>query len=452
MLNEERQDQRVLDWVGGIPERWEVHSLGSQLAANKSSNKGLIESRVLSLSYGRVIVKPLDKLRGLVPESFEMYQIVEPGDIVIRPTDLQNDHTSLRVGQSMHRGIITSAYICLRPTNSLNHRYASYLLAAYDFMKVFYGFGSGLRQNLDVKHIKHIPVPVPELDEQGLIVRYLDQAEHSIAKAIAAKQKMVSLMDEQRSSVVAHEILGGENRRVDVKRLEGFGEIPAQWEVVTLRGLLRKIAVRNPGGFQLLSVLRSRGVIVRSLDRADNHNVIPDDLSNYKVVKPGDLVMNKMKAWSGSVGVSQHHGVVSPAYFVYEFRSSIDPTFMNLLFRSNYMRYWFGRYSEGVRVGQWDLSPEEIKNIRVPVPALEEQIAISERVVARTAEMDAAIASVQAEIALLKEYRTRLVSDVVTGKLDVREEAAKLPELDPMEFATIAVGENGDDEETTDDD
>ena len=289
----DRQDQRVLDWIGGIPDRWEVHSLGSQLAANKSSNKGLIESRVLSLSYGRVIVKPLDKLRGLVPESFETYQIVEPGDIVIRPTDLQNDHTSLRVGQSMHRGIITSAYICLRPTNSLNHRYASYLLAAYDFMKVFYGFGSGLRQNLDVKHIKHIPVPVPELDEQRLIVRYLDQAELRIAKAIAAKQKMVSLMDEQRSSVVAHEMLGGENRRVDVKLLEGFGEIPAQWEVVTLRGLLRKIAVRNPGGFQLLSVLRSRGVIVRSLDRADNHNVIPDDLSNYKVVKPGDLVMNK---------------------------------------------------------------------------------------------------------------------------------------------------------------
>ena len=152
------------------------------------------------------------------------------------------------------------------------------------------------------------------------------------------------------------------------------------------------------------------------------------------------------------MGVSQHHGVVSPAYFVYEFRSSIDPTFMNLLSRSNYMRYWFGRYSEGVRVGQWDLSPEEIKNIRVPVPALEEQIAISERVVARTAEMDAAIASVQAEIALLKEYRTRLISDVVTGKLDVREEAAKLPEIDPIDLVNVAVGENGDDEEASDDD
>jgi type I restriction enzyme S subunit len=448
----DRQDQRVLGWVGGVPDRWEVHSLGSQLVANKSSNKGLIESRVLSLSYGRVIVKPLEKLRGLVPESFETYQIVEPGDIVIRPTDLQNDQTSLRVGQSMHRGIITSAYICLRPTDSLNHRYAFYLLAAYDFMKVFYGFGSGLRQNLDVKHIKHIPVAVPSLEEQQLIVRFLDHAELRIARAIATKQKMVSLMDEQRGAVVAYEMLGGETNRAAVKQLEGFGEIPNHWEVVTLRGLLKKIAARNPGGHQLLSVLRSRGVIERSLDRADNHNFIPDDLSNYKVVKPGDLVMNKMKAWSGSVGVSQHHGVVSPAYFVYEFRSSIDPSFMNLLFRSNYMRYWFGRYSEGVRVGQWDLSPEEIKNIRVPVPSLEEQIAIAERVVARTAEMDTAIASVQAEISLLKEYRTRLISDVVTGKLDVRKEAAKLPVIDPIDLVNAAVGENGDDEEASDDD
>ena len=308
------------------------------------------------------------------------------------------------------------------------------------------------RYGLSQQGIKSALVPVPLLEEQGLIVRYLDHAELRIAKAIAAKQTMVSLMEEQRSAVVAHEMLGGENKRTAVKQLEGFGEIPAHWEVMTLRGLLRKIALRNPGGHQLLSVLRSRGVIERSLDRADNHNFIPDDLSNYKVVKPGDLVMNKMKAWSGSVGVSRHRGVVSPAYFVYEFRSPIDPAFMNLLFRSNYMRYWFGRYSEGVRVGQWDLSPEEIKNIRVPVPALEEQVAISERVVARTSEMDAAIASVQAEIALLKEYRIRLISDVVTGKMDVRDEAAKLPEIDPMELATVAVGENGDDEEATDDD
>jgi type I restriction enzyme S subunit len=387
---------------------------------------------------------------NFIPDDLSNYKVVDAGQLVINKMKAWSGSLGI-AGQA---GIVSPAYFVYDVAFE-NKRYAHLLFRSRTFVDEFARCSGGVRVgqwDLNIPAMKGIRVRVPSVEEQGLIVRYLDHAELRIAKAIAAKQKMVLLMDEQRSAVVAHEMLGGENKRTSMKQLEGFGEIPAHWEVMTLRGLLRKIALRNPGGNQLLSVLRSRGVIERSLDRADNHNFIPDDLSNYKVVKPGDLVMNKMKAWSGSVGVSQHHGVVSPAYFVYEFRSSIDPAFMNLLFRSNYMRYWFGRYSEGVRVGQWDLSPEEIKNIRVPVPALEEQIAISERVVARTAEMDAAIASVQAEIALLKEYRTRLISDVVTGKLDIREEAAKLPEIDPMELATVSVGENGDDEEATDDD
>lgn len=406
--------------------------------------------KLLSLTLRGVIVRDLSGMKGKFPATFETYQEVEPGDLVLCMFDVEE--TPRTVGLSRHIGMITGAYDVYRSDDAVALEYLTRLLLVLDENKALAPLYRGLRKTIPRAAFESLKVPMPTKEEQGLIVRYLDHAELRIAKAIAAKQKMVSLLDEQRSAVVAHEMLGGENKRTAVKQLEGFGEIPAHWEVMTLRGLLRKVTLRNPGGHQLLSVLRSRGVIERSLDRADNHNFIPDDLSNYKVVKPGDLVMNKMKAWSGSVGVSRHRGVVSPAYFVYEFRSPIDPAFMNLLFRSNYMRYWFGRYSEGVRVGQWDLSPEEIKNIRVPVPALEEQVAISERVVARTSEMDAAIASVQAEIALLKEYRTRLISDVVTGKLDVRDEAAKLPEIDPMELATVSVDENGDDEEATDDD
>jgi type I restriction enzyme S subunit len=449
MINEERQDQRVLDWVGGIPERWEVHSLGSQLAANKSSNKGMVESRVLSLSYGRVIVKPLDKLRGLVPESFETYQIVEPGDIVIRPTDLQNDHTSLRVGQSMHRGIITSAYICLRPTDSLNHRYASYLLAAYDFMKVFYGFGSGLRQNLDVKHIKHIPVPVPSLAEQGLIVRYLDQAELRIAKAIAAKQTLMSRLLELRRVQVAVGILGSDGAKLLSSSLPY--KVPESWCVEPFWSVAPEVSIANQQGKELLSVYLNRGVIRYSESAGQVHK--PSlNLSGYQLVRPGDLVLNNQQAWRGSVGVSRYEGIVSPAYVICSLGGRFDLEYANMLFRSPSMVSQFEVASRGVGSIQRQLHRQTLRVAKVPIPPMDEQVQIATRLLSETKGLDFAIQSLEVELALLKEYRTRLISDVVTGKLDVRKEAAKLPEIDPMELATISVGENGDDEETTDDD
>ena len=455
MRDAERQDQRVLDWIGDIPDRWGVHSLGSQLAANKLSNKGLVESRVLSLSYGRVIVKPLDKLRGLVPESFETYQIVEPGDIVIRPTDLQNDQTSLRVGQSMHRGIITSAYICLRPTDSLNHRYASYLLAAYDFMKVFYGFGSGLRQNLDVKHIKHIPVPVPSLEEQGLSVRYLDHAELRIAKAIAAKQDVVRLLREARLAMISETVLAGSG--TDVERMDsgisGVGSVPAHWRIRRAKYVWKAEDVRSVTGTEeRLTVSSASGIVPRS-----SKNVTMFEAATYvghKVVQPSDLVVNSLWAWAGGLGVSAHHGLVSPVYGVYRLRddAQCDPEFMHNLLRSNACQWQFQVRSKGIWRSRLSITDEAFFDMPLPLPSLDEQRTIADTIRTQTANVDRAIASVLDEIALLKEYRTRLISDVVTGKLDVRDEAAKLPDIDPMELVTVAVGENGDDEEATDDD
>jgi len=174
--------------------------------------------------------------------------------------------------------------------------------------------------------------------------------------------------------------------------------------------------------------------------KEENHNFIPDDLSTYRVVRSGDLVINKMKAWSGSAGVAEISGIVSPAYFVYQFIVDVDPAYMNLLFRSPQMRDQFARASRGVRVGQWDLSPDDIKSVVVGVPPLAEQQAIASKINERTVAIDTAMAAIENEIALLKEYRVRLISDVVTGKLDVRAEAANLPDVDPLELAAVLAG------------
>lgn len=155
-----------------------------------------------------------------------------------------------------------------------------------------------------------------------------------------------------------------------------LGSVPAHWQVRSLGSLITRRSERGRPDLQLLSVVREKGVIPRSTMRDDeNHNFVPDDLSNYKVVRRGNLVINKMKAWQGSLGVSSHDGVVSPAYFVYDLRVS-NLEFAHALLRSKPYVAFFGRASDGVRVGQWDLSIDGMKRIPVVLPPPDEQAAI----------------------------------------------------------------------------
>src|SRR5262249_50801157 len=154
---------------------------------------------------------------GLVPESFETYQIVEPGNIIVRTTDLQNDRTSLRVGISRHRGIITSAYMCLSVRTSLLPDFGYLLLNAYDLMKVLYGYGSGLRQNLDFGHIKRMPVLLPPIAEQDAIVRFVNHIDRRIRRYISGKQTLVKLLEEQKQAIIHHAVTRGLDPNVRLK-------------------------------------------------------------------------------------------------------------------------------------------------------------------------------------------------------------------------------------------
>src|SRR3990172_4637697 len=188
-------------WLGQIPAHWAQLPGKACYREKKLPNTGLQETTVLSLSYGQIVVKPPDKLHGLVPASFETYQIVDPGDIIIRPTDLQNDWNSLRFGLSRHRGIITSAYMCFHTKDVMTREYGHLLLHTYDLMKVFYGLGSGLRQNLDWNDFKYLPCLVPAPVEQAAIVRFLRHADRRIRRNIRAKQQLIALLEEHKRAI-----------------------------------------------------------------------------------------------------------------------------------------------------------------------------------------------------------------------------------------------------------
>lgn len=152
-----------------------------------------------------------------------------------------------------------------------------------------------------------------------------------------------------------------------------IGDIPGHWEVHQLRKYLSLVSDKGYPDEQLLSVTRESGVIIRNTDsKEENHNFIPDDLSNYKLVKQGQFAVNKMKAWQGSYGVSQHHGIVSPAYYVCNL-NNINPAFFSVAIRSKAYVPFFTQMSKGIRSGQWDLSPIALKQIFFIEPPLVEQ-------------------------------------------------------------------------------
>ena len=331
----------------------------------------------------------------------------------------------------MHDGMITSAYTVFEsrklPVESV--RYLERFYLAMDDQKLLSPLYSGLRHTIPPPRFLGTKTPQPPPDEQAAIVRFLDHANRKIDGFIRAKRKLIGLLNEQKQAIIHRAVTRGLHPDVPLKPsgIPWLGDVPAHWEMRKLRQILTRKTDRNQPGLPLLSVVREKGVIKRDTENfEDNHNFIPDDLSNYKVVRVGQFAMNKMKAWQGSFGVSQLEGIVSPAYFVFDLRH-VGGDFFHTAIRSKAYVPFFTRASDGVRVGQWDLAEPRMREIPFFVPPSGEQMAIVEYVAKATGAATNAIARTEREITLMQEYRTRLTADLVTGKLDVREAAAKLP-------------------------
>lgn len=205
--NAEMKDSGI-EWVGEIPVHWPVHPVYSYYGERKNKNRLGKEDNLLSLSYGRVIRKDINTNDGLLPESFNTYNIVEAGDIIIRPTDLQNDKRSLRTGLVKEHGIITSAYIDLCPLKQVDSRYFHFLLHAYDVMKVFYNMGNGVRQGLNYSEFSRLMVFEPPYEEQVAMADYLETKVTEIDAIIEQKKEQMAVLDAYKSSLIFEYVTG----------------------------------------------------------------------------------------------------------------------------------------------------------------------------------------------------------------------------------------------------
>lgn len=195
-------------WVGDIPAHWITHPLYFYFGERKNKNALGLETNLLSLSYGKIIRKDINSNGGLLPESFNTYNIIEKDDIIIRPTDLQNDKRSLRTGIAREHGIITSAYIAMKAIKAVNPEYFHYLLHAYDVMKVFYNMGNGVRQGLNFSEFSRLMVFEPAIEEQNAIVSYLKEKCDEIDLAIAEKKQQIETIEEYKKSLIFEYVTG----------------------------------------------------------------------------------------------------------------------------------------------------------------------------------------------------------------------------------------------------
>ena len=408
-------------WLGEIPGHWEVTCLRRLL--KRYSVKGHPNKPLLSVTREKGVIlrgaKGDDGNNNIIPEDLSGYKHVKKGQFVInKMKSWQGSY-----GVSDFEGIVSPAYF-VYDLDIADKRFFSWAIRSKNYVPFFMQYSKGIRVDqwdLTPENVKSIPFFIPPKSEQTAIANYLDSVTSKIDEAISQQQKMIDLLNERKQIIIQNAVTKGldPNAKMKDSGVEWIGEIPENWEVRRLRNYLRIFSEKGYSHCQLLSVTREMGVILRDKENIEeNHNFVPDDLSGYKHINKGDFVINKMKSWQGSYGLSDYEGIVSPAYFTCKL-SGIDKKYFSTAIRSKAYIGFFNRYSKGIRLGQWDLDPLSMKEIPFIEPPLIDQQKIYNYLSEINKVINIEIEKCNKMISLLQERKQIIINDVVTGKVKV---------------------------------
>lgn len=399
-------------WLGEIPSHWEVRKIIGCFSENKKKNTNFTYTHAMQFNYGTIV----DKNEGFdtteAKSIYSNYALINKGDIVINGLNLNYDFISQRVAISPKDGIITSAYVVISPRENVNPYYFCYLFKDMDNMKMFHGMGSGVRKTLSFKELRNQLIPIPTVEEQNAIVRYLDAATSKIDKAIAMQQKMIDLLNERKQIIIQNAVTKGLDKNVEMKDsgVECLGLIPSHWKVIGWNHIFENLdKLREP----ISAEQRSRnnpkydyygasGVI----DKIDYYNVddkvllIGEDGANLKM-RNLPLVYKA----SGKIWVNNHAHILKPKVDSYDYMAYLMELF-------DYNPYITGS-------AQPKLSQEQLGTIRLCVPTIDEQNKIAIHLNRHLHGFDSAISNCQRQITLLQERKQIIINEVVTGKVKV---------------------------------
>lgn len=419
-----------IEWIGAMPRAWKMNTIAQLFLQVKCKNTGLQEKNLLSLSYGKVKRKSIDTVEGLLPESFDGYNIIEKDDIVLRLTDLQNDHTSLRVGLAEERGIITSAYLTIRNRSNFCPKYLYYYLHSFDIAKGFYGMGAGVRQGLNWDGVKWLKILAPSVPEQERIAAFLDAECAEIDAVLEKTRASIEEYKKLKQAVITQAVTKGirGDRPMKDSGIEWIGEIANEFAVYKFKYLLKTPMQygANEAGITfdktLPRYIRITDITSDGRLKQDNRLCIEDTVAKPYILQDGDLLFARS---GGTVGKSflykQSYGnaafagyliravvnrtIAVPEYVYYYTNSSIYDTWKNSIFiQSTIQNIGADRYS----------------NMPIIVPNnIEEQRSIVEYLNERCVGIDALIRKKQQYLTEIENYKKSLIYEYVTGKKEV---------------------------------
>ncbi len=432
-----------LPWAGKVPSHWELVPNRALLRKRKVLvGDRHTDYRLLSLTKSGVIVRDISTGRGKFSADMGTSQEVRDGDIVFCLFDVPE--TPRTVGLSKYHGMITGAYTVFECKDKQLARFLEIFYIAMDDRKLLGPLYTGLRNTIPPPVLLGQKTPLPPASEQSAIVRFLDHADRKIRRYIRAKQKLIKLLEEQKQAIIHRAVTRGldPNVRLKPSGVEWLGDVPKHWEVRRLRTVVKTIdqgvsplatgflAEGNSWG-----VLKS-GCVNRGVFRETEHKQLSQGfkIDSSIVVKTGDVLISRacgspsLVGSVGRVGKLHYNLILSDKTFRPNFEESVDADFMVLAMNSAYYRRQVEKAISGAEGMANNLPLSSLRDFLLAIPPLNEAKAIACSVEKRLAGINVAIASSEQEITLLHEFRTRLIADVVTGKLDVREAAAGLPE------------------------
>ena len=373
-----------------------------------------------------------DSKRASLPPTLAKDALIETGDVLLAAVGATYGKSYLYDG-SEGEACFAGYLVRMRPNDELDSRFFSYWTECDAYWnQVHSGVIQSTIQNFSASRYKGLCLALPPLAEQHAVVRVLEHMDRRVRRYVRAKERLIGLLEEEKQAVINQAVTRGLDPRVRMKAsgVEWLGEVPEHWEHRRLKTVLRPIDERSTTGDEtLLSLRRDHGVVVY----AEHFKRPPQSRSlvGFKLVKVGQLVVNRLQANNGLVFNSKVAGLVSPDYSVLEAKVPIEMQYLSDLLRISSYRAYFRRNATGLGTGTSGfLRLYDDVLLRTPVflPPVTEQRSIIEHLANADFDRGAEIQRARRQIELVEEYRTRLIADVVTGKLDVREAAAGLGE------------------------
>ena len=404
-----------LPWLSEIPIHWALNRNKVFLKESKDVvGESSKDYNLLSLTKSGIIPRDVASGKGKFPSDFSTYKIICPGDMVFCLFDI--DETPRTVGLSSHHGMLTGAYDVFHVT-AISSKYMLYYYLALDDVKAMRPLYKGLRKTINVDTFLGTKLPVPPRDEQDQIVRYLDWQVSKINRLIAAKRKQIELMKDTLKSAVAKLTTHGIGSH-DMCRSEIYWltEYPSTWHVTKLKYILKKHRREVPPNAELL-ICSNSGEVTKRGDGKLGLVAASDDI--YQGVKTGDLLIHGMDTWHGAIAISNFDGMCTPVVHVCTCRE--EKRFVAYYLKMMAYTKVFKAISNGVRQNTSDFrSWDKVGDLLICLPDISEQVAIADELDKLTDATKKGIACFERHIEKLVDLRTRLISDVVTGQIDVR--------------------------------